>query len=279
MGVLFAIASAALYGTGDFFGGMAAKRLSIWVVVPVSGLFGLLTACAATAVLSPGVPLRSDLELGALAGIVGGGAIACLYRGLAIARMSVVAPITAVVAAVVPVVYGIAIGERPALGAFIGIVLALVAVALVSASAQEDVSGKPEPASAGLALALAAGLGFGLLYVILARTSHAMWPLVAARTTSTLAVGTLAIVTRRFGSPRPALGSTAMSGVFDMFGNVLYLLALRHTLVAIAAVVTSLYPASTVLLARLVLRERLTSVQWMGVACAGAGIVLIGVSS
>jgi uncharacterized membrane protein len=125
LGIFLALLAAAAYGTGDFFGGVSAKRTSIWTIVPASGVFGLVTALAAAAILSPGLPLPRDLELGALAGAVGGVAVAALYRGLAIARMSVVAPITAVVAATVPVIFGIVIGERPGPAAFCGIVLAL----------------------------------------------------------------------------------------------------------------------------------------------------------
>ena len=275
MGIVLAIIAAVTYGIGDFFGGLSTKRNSVWLVVPISGAFGLLTALAAALALDPAPPPRSDVELGVAVGIIGGGAIACLYRGLAIARMSVVAPITAVVAAVVPVAFGLITGERPHAAAYVGILLALISVALISSASIEDVSGDPEPKQSGYPEAFAAGLGFGLLYVLLAKTSHGMWPLVAARATSVVLVGAIALAARQLTLPRKGLGAMAATGMFDMGGNVFYLLALRHTLVAIAAVITSLYPASTVLLARVVLRERLTRLQWVGVACAAAGVALI----
>ena len=276
MGVIIALAAAAVYGAGDFFGGLATKRDSVFTVVPLTGLFGLATALVAVPLLSPGPPSARDLELGALVGLFGGIAIACLYRGLAIGSMSVVAPITAVIAAVVPVGFGLFIGERPSAIALVGIVLAIGAVALISSSSHEDVSGQAEPRRAGLVEAFAAGIGFGLLYVILSQTSRGMWPLVAARVVSVASVGAVALALRRFTVPATkSLRTMAWSGVLDMGGNVLYLLSLRYTFISVAAVVTSLYPASTVMLARMVLGEKLARLQWIGVGCAAIGIALI----
>jgi drug/metabolite transporter (DMT)-like permease len=276
MGILLALAAAFFYGAADFFGGLAAKRNAVWPVVFVSGAVGLAAALVAVVLFRAGAPLPRDLELGALIGIVGIVGIAALYRGLAIARMSVVAPITAVVAAVVPIAYGVLRGERPSGMAILGIVLALGAVALVSRSSDEDVAGDPEPGRAGLLLALLSGLGFGFVYVLLAASSRGAWPLVASRTMFVLCTGL--IVWRMRPAVLLAPGTvrwTVLSGALDMSANLLYLFALRHTLVAIAAVLASLYPASTVMLARIVLHERLGLVQWIGVACALAGVVLL----
>ncbi len=276
MGIALALAAAFVYGAADFFGGLAAKRNVVWPVVFVSGAVGLASALVALLLLGSGAPLPRDLEIGALIGVVGIVGIAALYRGLAIARMSVVAPITAVVAAVVPIAYGFLRGERPSGLAIVGIVLALGAVALVSHSSDEDVAGDPEPGRAGLLLALLSGLGFGFVYVLLAASSRGAWPLVASRTMFVLLTGL--IVWRMRPAVLLAPGTTrwtVLTGVLDMSANLLYLLALRHTLVAIAAVLASLYPASTVMLARIVLHERLHAVQWAGVACALAGVVLL----
>jgi drug/metabolite transporter (DMT)-like permease len=276
MGIVLALAAALVYGAADFFGGLASKRNVVWGVVFVSGVTGLITALVALPLLGLGPPQPRDLELGAIIGVVGLIGIAALYRGLAIARMSVVAPITAVVAASVPILYGILRGERPSLPAIIGIVLALGAVALVSRSSDEDVAGDPEPQRAGLLLALLSGLGFGLVYVLLAASSRGAWPLVASRTMFVILTG---LIVWRMRLPaltvRGTTGFAVLTGVLDMGANVLYLLSLRYTLVAIAAVIASLYPASTVMLARIVLHERLHSVQWAGVACALAGVILM----
>lgn len=276
MGIVLALAAALVYGAADFFGGLASKRNVVWGVVFVSGVTGLVTAIVALPLLGLGPPQPRDLELGAIVGVVGLIGIAALYRGLAIARMSVVAPITAVVAASVPIFYGVVRGERPSLPAIIGIVLALGAVALVSRSSDEDVAGDPEPQRAGLLLALLSGLGFGLVYVLLAASSRGAWPLVASRTMFVIFTG---LIVWRMRLPtltvRGTTGFAVLTGVLDMGANVLYLLSLRYTLVAIAAVIASLYPASTVMLARIVLHERLHSVQWAGVACALAGVILM----
>jgi drug/metabolite transporter (DMT)-like permease len=277
LGVVLALLAAATYGAGDFFGGLSTKRDSVFTVVPISGLFGLATALAAVPLLSPHAPSRLDLELGALIGAIGGAAIAFLYRGLSVGPMSVVAPITAVIAAIVPVAFGVIIGgERPSIVVLLGIVLALGAVALVSSSSDRDVSGQPEPRRSGILDAFLSGIGFGLLFILLSQTSKGVWPLVAARVVSVALVGAVALATRRFTMPsRASLTTIAASGFFDMLGNVLYIVSLRYTLLSVAAVVTSLYPASTVMLARLVLAERLGRVQWLGVACAAVGIALI----
>jgi drug/metabolite transporter (DMT)-like permease len=276
MGIVLALAAALVYGAADFFGGLASKRNVVWGVVFVSGVTGLATAIVALPLLGLHAPLPRDLELGAIVGVIGLIGIAALYRGLAIARMSVVAPITAVVAAAVPIFYGVMRGERPSLPAIVGIVLALGAVALVSRSSDEDVAGDPEPQRAGLLLALLSGLGFGLVFVLLAASSRGAWPLVASRSMFVILTG---LIVWRMRLPaltvRGTTGFAVLTGVLDMGANVLYLLSLRYTLVAIAAVIASLYPASTIMLARIVLHERLHAVQWAGVACALTGVILM----
>lgn len=275
MGVIFALLAAFAYGSADFFGGLATKKSSVLTVVTTASALGLGIALVAVPLFSPHPPTTRDIELGALIGLVSGGALASLYRGLAVARMSVVAPITAVVAAIVPVAFGRIVGERPSWVVATGIVLAIGAVGLISLSSHEDIGGQPEPKRSGIPEALLAGVGFGLVYVILSQTSRGMWPLVSARVASLTIVGGLALATRRLEAPTRQTIPAAFSGTLDMVGNIFYLTALRHTLISVAAVLASLYPASTVMLARIVLKERLGRVQWIGIACAAAGIALI----
>jgi drug/metabolite transporter (DMT)-like permease len=276
MGVLLAVLAAAVYGTGDFYGGLATKRTSSSTVVATSGMVGLIVVLAAAPIVSTGPIPRNDLIVGAIAGAISPVALGALYRGLAVGRMSVVAPITAVIAAVVPVAFGFLKGERPSVIVWAGILLAIVAVALISSSSHEDVAGVMEPAGRGIGEAAIAGIGFGALYVLLSQTSHGLWPLVAMRSVSVpLAIAFTVAARHRLLPPACAAVSLLAAGVFDMGANILYVVSLRFTLISIAAVVTSLYPASTVLLARLILNERLVMVQWAGVVCAFVGIAMI----
>lgn len=289
--MLLGLLVAAAYGAGDFFGGLSSKRASVAAVVVLSQLSGL-PLLAVLVLLTGGDPTTTTFVLGALAGAVGGVGLTTLYRGLASGRMSVVAPITAVGAAIVPVLWGLVTGERPSLPAVAGIVLAVVAVGLISRTpddapladhvADDGTVTTPEtvaPVAPYLALAVLAGLAFGTVFVLLAATGEGVgfWPLVAGRTTSItlLALGARATGRRLLPPDRRALPLIAAAGVLDVTANALYLLAARQGLLALVAVLSSLYPASTVLLARIVLRERLTPVQVGGLGLAGFGVVLI----
>jgi drug/metabolite transporter (DMT)-like permease len=188
--------------------------------------------------------------------------------------MSVVAPITSVEAAVVPVVFGLFIGERPGLGALIGVVIALLAVALVSSSAET----REDSAPSGVPEAIGAGLAFGVFFIVLdqAGDSAGMWPILAMRATSLVLVAVAVLTTGT--SLRPATGTMwgiAVSGVLDVAANVAYLLSTQHGLLSLVAVITSMYPAATVILARLVLHERLTRYQLVGLGLAASGVTLI----
>ena len=276
MGVLLSLIAALVYGAADFLGGLATKRSAVWTVVVLTSLVGLVTALALVPLMSPGPPPTRDLEIGALIGLCSGTGFVAFYQGLAVSRMSVVAPITAVLAASVPVIYGVLRGEHLSAWGFMGVALALAAVFLVSRASDEDVGGHPEPARSGWLYGMAAGLAFGVIYVLLAMTSRGVWPLVMSRCVNILLIGAFAFVTGRLSRPaRATYWMILVAGASDMIANVTYLIALRYTLVAIAAVVTSLYPASTVLLARMVLHERLGGVQWLGVACALVGVALL----
>lgn len=278
MAVILAVASAVVYGAADFMGGLATKRSGAYAVVVWSQLAGLVVLAATVAVLRQHLPTADDLAWGALGGIGGGTGVVLLYRGLSIGRMSVVAPTAAVFAASLPVLVGIGLGERPHPAALAGVVIALLAIVLVSSGPQGPAealsTGRLRP---GLLEAAGAGIGFALFFVCLAQTGAdaGLWPLLTARVS--IVVAALAgIVTRS--SLRPAPGSSgrvALVGVLDMAANLLYLLASRAGLLSLVAVLVSLYPASTVVLARFVLQERLTGRQLGGLAAAAAGVALI----
>jgi drug/metabolite transporter (DMT)-like permease len=275
MAALLALSAAMAYGVGDFFGGMAARRESPTVVVLWSHIVGLALLLAA-APLVAGEPTPRVLAIGAASGLLGGVGVALFYRGLAVGRMSVVAPIAALMSAAVPVVAGLLAGERPTPAALAGIALALCAIALVS----RDTSGETaRPVHwQALALAVGAGLAFGLFFVVVGSAGEGagIWPLVGARAASiSLFAGLGAARITAAAPPRGAIGAIVACGILDASANVFYLLALDHGLMSVVAVLTALYPAGTVLLARYVLGEQLSPIQRAGLGVAGLAAVLI----
>ncbi len=221
-----------------------------------------------------GSPSGADLGYGALAGLAGAAGVAMLYRGLASGAMSLVAPITGVVAVVVPIVVGVGSGERPAALQYAGIIAALIAVGLLSGGGTRT----SRLGRATLLLAIGAGLGFGLFYVAIAKTSMNanLWPLVTARGASVAVLLAVSAALRRV----PSFGAASAlaivgAGVFDVSANALYLLAVHGGLLSIVAVLVSLYPVSTVLCSMVVLGERLRAPQVAGVGAALVAVVLI----
>lgn len=291
MAIVLGLLVALFYGSGDFFGGIAAKRAPApKVVVGSFGVAAVLLAAATAGWAVVGelpTPSSRDLVLGAAAGVIGPIALGLLYQGLASGRMSVVAPITAVVAAVVPVAWGLSTGERPSAVALAGVAVALVAVGLISgAPTHEDhPADAPDPGLGKvLGPAVLSGLGFGVIYVLLGETSdHAgLWPLVVARPTAiVLTIAFLVVVASRrhegiataLAPDRDAWPAIAVAGTFDISANACFLAASNAGLLSIVSVLSSLYPAATVVLARVVLGERLHRLQVVGLALAAVGIV------
>jgi drug/metabolite transporter (DMT)-like permease len=277
MAVLLALCSAATYGIGDFFGGLAAKRAAAAAILLWSHLVGIALLLGTTLFVSGELTAR-DFAIGGLGGVAGAIGVGLLYQALAIGPMSAVAPVTALLAATVPVVTGFAQGERPALAAIVGMVAGVAAIVLVSAEG----GGSLRPSDLrGVTLALGAGLGFGFFFVALSYTGDdsGLWPLVGARVVSVSTVGFLAIlgrfaVTVPTGPPRAL---TAGAGALDAAANVLYLLAIREGLLSVVSVLASLYPASTVVLAWIVLRERFAPLQRVGLLLAVPAAVLMSI--
>jgi len=275
--VFLSLLSAIVYGAADFCGGMAARRVPVAAVVVISQGSGL----GLLLVLLPFMPahaVASDYVFGALAGAFGAASIALLYHALSIGTMGVISPVTAVLAALLPLGFGTIVrGEHLAAGQFAGIAFALVAIVLISLSTER--SGTREIATEGVREAILAGLGFGAFFILLSFTHPAagVHNLLAARITSLVLMTALALVTRTKLVPERAsdLRLIAFSGLLDMSANVLYVLSTFSGTLAVAAVLCSLYPASTVALARIVLNERLSRIQKAGVACAFAGVLLI----
>lgn len=274
MTVLLSLLAAASYGLGDFNGGLFSRRGGAWAVSLVAQLGG--TACVLVVVaFTGGSPTAADLGWAVLAGVANGFGTAFLYRGLASGRMGVVAPVSGVGAVVVPVLVGLLMGEHPGVLVWLGILLALPAIWLVS---REPVDGPTVGVGSGLLDGVLAGLGFGSLFAALAQVPEeaGFLPLALNQLVAAGAIIVIAMVLRAPWVPtnRYALGGI-LSGVLGATATGLFLVATRHGYLAVAAVITSLYPAVTVLLAATVLRERVHRAQAVGLAlCAGA-IVLV----
>jgi drug/metabolite transporter (DMT)-like permease len=274
--VLLALGCAVVYGASDFLGGLASRKTSVFGVVALSQMTGLVALLALLPWL--GGPVGpADLTWGAAAGLAGAAGLVVFFRTLARGVMSVIAPVTALTAAAVPVLVGLAGGDRIDFWAAAGIVLALAAVVLVSAEGGLSALRSARPAS--LAPALLAGSMFGLFFVLLDRTSDdsGLTPLVTARLASVVLVVLVALAGRQsLRVSRPALPLVIASGAGDMTANALFLLATQQPgQLAITGVLASLYPVSTVVLAQVVLRERLAGTQLAGLGTAVAAVVLI----
>ncbi|MFI6479500.1 EamA family transporter [Nonomuraea sp. NPDC050663] len=273
---MLATACAVVYGTADFLGGLATRRSRVLAVVVLSQVAGFALILLLMPLL-PGLFSTPALLWGMAAGVAGAAGLVLFYRALATGVMSVVAPTTAVTSTVLPVVFGLATGERPEVLALAGIVLAVVAVVMVGRSPSRG----QRSSAASVLSALAAGAGFGGFFILLAQAPEGsgLWPLVGARITSIAAAVLLALATRASLRPgKGALGIIAAAGALDMAANVLYLLAEQQGMLSLVAVLVSLYPASTLVLARFVLGERLQGVQVAGVACALGAVVMIAVA-
>lgn len=283
MAVVLGLLAAISYGSADFLGGLATKRNPAVRVALVSQLFGFGVYLIALPFLPAGRFTAEAWLWGGAAGLTGGIGLAFLYRGLAHGRMSVVAPLTAVIAAVIPVGFGLLTGERPSALQLLGIALAIPAIALVSSVPHPSANRGPAAttrlrspmASLGVWDALLSGVAIGLFFITLARPGEetGAYPLVAARIASVTMFLAVVVATRTGFRLAPGTAVVvAVSGVIDVTANLLYLLGTREGLVSVVAVLTSLYPGATVALARVVVKERLSVHQLVGLGLALAGV-------
>ena len=280
LAVAYGLASAAVWGAGDFSGGLATKRGNVYVVVLLAQVVGLICLLALALLLEGALPSVRDLLFGALAGLAGVIGILSLYTGLAQGRMGVVAPTTAVLTASIPVIVGISTDGLPSSLVLVGFGLAVTAVWLLSGGGKADGIRRDE-----LGLALLAGLGFALFFVFIDQISAGVifWPLTAARMASVPLLLLFILGRRQWQGkqtarlPHSLLPIIALSGILDSGGNYFFALATQSGRLDIAAVLASLYPASTVLLARLILKETLGPRQWLGVGVALIALILIAV--
>jgi drug/metabolite transporter (DMT)-like permease len=257
---------------------MGARKSTILAVLAFSQLTGLIVATVTAVAMRQQVPGVTDLAWGAVAGVCGAAGLAALYTAIATTLAAVASPIAAVAGAIIPVLLGIAMGERPGSLAWVGIAVAFPAIVLLTWGPAGR--GRDSLVRRAALLGILAGAGFGLFFFAVSRTSHlsGLWPLVAARVATITVVALFALFTGQ--SLRPARGGlpvVVLSGALDMGANMAFLLASRIGMLSVVAVVTSLYPGPTVILAWLVLRERMTVARVAGLALAVTGVALISV--
>jgi drug/metabolite transporter (DMT)-like permease len=284
LAIILALASAIGYGSSDFAAGLASRAASVIQVTLLATVAAAVIVAAALPFAAGHRPSAAALAWGAAAGAGGTGGAFALYLGFRYAAFSVAGPVSAVGTAGFSVLAGLLWGERPSTLALIGIILALPAIAGVSASAagaeQED-GGTARPA-AGVAAGLVAGAGFALLLIGLNRAGSGggLWPVAAAEVAELAVAVAVAAVTRNLRLPGERPGWLAvMAGVTGAAGTLFYFFASHDGLLAVVAVLTSLYPASTIVLARIMLGERLTRLRLTGLALAGACVALIAAGS
>ena len=272
MAIVLALLSALAYGVSDFLGGIFSKKSSPWQVAVVgqtsSTFFNLLAGLAIG-----GSPVASDWMWGAVAGLGGGFGAVFLYRGLAGARMGVVAPLSAVGSALVPVAVGLLTGDRPSQLAVIGIICAFPAMYLISLVVDEDPSHR-----GGVIDGILAGAGFGLLFVCLGQMSDdvGLMPLALTQAFAVVAVITTAAVLRQAFVPRGREPWRAVvMGPLGTAATGCFLFATHYGLLSVVSVIAALYPAGTVVLATVVLRERIHAWQGVGLVLAAAAVTLV----
>jgi drug/metabolite transporter (DMT)-like permease len=272
--IIVGLLVAASFGSGDFLGGLASREGNTVTVLATAQLAALVGATVVA--LVAGGPLPGSVVLfGIGAGVLSVTALGCLYQGLAIGQIGEVAPVAAVVSAVIPVVWGLTTGERPPALALVGGALAVVAAGLITLERDEQLGIRVGRA---LLLAVAAGVGFGTSFILFAASSHhsAFWPVLTARVAAVVCVGVVVLASRAPKSlpSRPRIRAIG-AGLLDVLATALLLVAVRLGLVAVVAPVAALAPAFTVLGAWWYLRERASWVQGGGLVLALIGLVLI----
>ncbi len=272
--VVFALAASITWGAGDFSGGLATRRAQVLSVVVGAYTVGFIMLIALALLWSEPFPTTLDVIWGSLAGLAGAVGLVAFYQALAVGRMGIVAPIAAMLSAATPVLFAAFIEGLPGPVQLIGFVLAFIAVGLISGLGV--VKGRPK----GLGLALLAGMGFGSFFILISRVSHGsvFWPLAAARLSSLLFLLAVVLIRHQKVLPEKSVWPVVLlAGALDVAGNVFFVLATHAGRLDVAAILSSLYPAVTVLLATIILKERVTRLQAIGIVVALVAIPLISI--
>lgn len=277
---LLSLSAAASWGAADFSGGLATRRSNVFGVVVVAHGIGLVFMLGLAMLAREHLPSLTSLLWGVAAGSVGGAGLACLYKALAVGKMGLTAPLSAVISALVPIMFSFSTTGLPHGVQLFGFVLAIVSIWLIAAQSGSAAE------SRGLGLAVAAGIGLGgfLLFIKFAGTEAVFWPLVTARAASFSLMAVILIFGLNTSSATNAqpwmpsggvLRYVVIVGILDSAANALYVAATQRGRLDVAAVLSSLYPASTVILARVLLKERWSRLQSLGMIAALAAVPLV----
>lgn len=273
LSIIYGLGSAITWGAGDFSGGFATRRGSVLTVLLFSQLLGMLLLIGIAILFGECVPATAAIVWGSSAGIFGSLGLIALYQGLASGRMGIIASISAVTTAIIPIVVAFFSEGAPRASQGAGFAMAMAAVWFLSSGETGAKIEKKE-----LSLSVLAGLGFGLFFICMDRGSETtiLWPLLSARAASLLLISLIVSIRRKI--ERPARGQLlyiVLAGVLDVSGNTFFALASQVGRLDVSAILASLYPASTVMLAWIFLKERLNRRQWIGVAAAMGSLVFI----
>ena len=272
--VIFGLAASLCWGSGDFSGGLASRRANVSSVVLAAYAVGFALLVALALIGREPFPLPADLLWGGVAGVAGALGLLAFYSALATGKMGIAAPVSAVLTATLPVLFSAVTTGLPTLVQILGFGLALLAIGLISRP--ERGGGSAE----GIGLAVLAGCGFGCFFILISRVhpGATFWPLAAARLTAiALLLGVLRLRRQPILPGVRVAPLVVLGGSLDALGNMFFVLAAHSGRLDVAAILSSLYPAATVLLAALVLRERVTRIQGVGIALVLAAIPLISV--
>ncbi len=273
IGVLFALTSAAVWGGGDFSGGLATRKSNQYQVLTVVSLTGMALLTVCIVLWGEGIPAGTSVVWGAMAGGAGALGVATLYRALSLGHTASIAPTSAIISAAMPVTFGMLTAGIPKPTQLAGIGVALLGIWLVSRSPRVG----EETFREGMWLAFLSGIGFGGFFIFIAQVGkeQVFVPILMARTV-TLVVALAMLRIKRIPAPRLSSNPIAIvAGLLDTGGNIFYLLATQYTRLDVAAVLSALYPAATVILATVVLKEKVSGVQWVGAAVCLLAIGLI----
>lgn len=270
--LLFGLFAALSWGGGDFCGGLASKRIDAYTVVLVAEFVGAMLLAALALIFQEAIPAREPLLWAGAGGLVGAVGLLALYRALSLGHMGIVAPFSAVLAGVVPIVAAVWLDGWPSISQSVGFMTALTAVWLLTGGAKGVITRQV------LSYALLAGISFGFYFVLIdqATAGGVFWTLALARTAGGVMLLVIVLTTQRPLWPSPdALPLNLMAGGLDASGNLFFALAALAGRLDVASIVSSLYPGATVMLAWALLGQRLNRPQMMGVAAALTAIALI----